>query len=239
MAPQNRPQNTDAPTDTGPSYPTPPATTGTTTYYGGNQTWAPPARWAIDPTTGKWVYAAHQGIVKSNGTITNYYNLTSDPESIWYSLPNTQKANIIDIFQSKGISARSVPQQLNAFSELLRQSNALGTEWLTTLGRFEKLPSYASSTGPSYKVANPADLRAVAKAIFRETIGREATEDEAGRFVQSYQRAQRAGTGSVSAPSAEIAAQDFARIAAPKEAAAYELLGYIGQFADAVQGVGR
>jgi hypothetical protein len=237
MSTMNRPQEVTPDTGTGmPAVPTEIDITGMVPQT--TQTWSPPKRWAI--INGKWVYDAHQGLVNSNGTLQNYYNLNSDPENIWYGLSNNRKTNLIDIFESKGITARTLPQQLNAFSELLRQSNALGTTWEGTLNKFQSLPDVRRGGGPSYRVANPADLRAIAKAVFRETIGREANEDEVSKFITSYQQAQRVGaTGAVAAPSAEVAAQDFARIAAPKEAAAYELLGYIGQFVNAVQGVGR
>lgn len=231
MFPMNMPRESGVPT--------PPSVEEALAYTPTNQqTWNPPARWAnID---GKWVYAPHQGLVNSNGVINDYYNLNSDPESIWYSMSDTKRSNVIDIFESKGIGARTFPQQLNAFAQLLQQSNALGVTWETTLGRLNRLPSSRTSTGPSYKVANPADLRAVAKTVFKETIGRAATEEESSRFVAAYQQAQRQAAGSgVAAPSAEVAARDLSRIYAPKEGAAYDILGYIGQFVNAVEGVGR
>jgi hypothetical protein len=78
------------------------------------------------------------------------------------------------------------------------------------------------------------------RAVYRETVGREANDEEANRFVAQYQQEQRQGQqGTVAAPSAEIAAQNFARMAAPKEAAAYGLLNYIGMFSDFAKGVGQ
>lgn len=223
--PMNTPQNIPAP---------PPP--GQDTAVASGQDFSPPKRWAV--VDGRWVFAAHQGVVMPNGSIRNYYNQGEETQ-IWYSMPDSRKSVIMDIFNRKGLSTGSISATLNSFSDLLYQANVLGESWETTLNRLERLPNYKRSGGPSYRVANPADLRAVAKAVFRETIGREATEDEAARFVSSYQQAQRAGTGSVAAPSAEVAAQDFARIAAPKEAAAYDILGYIGQFVNAAQGVGQ
>lgn len=233
MFPMNRPGNV----------PLPPApSTGQTGAGVGSQeelqTWNPPKRWAV--IDGKWKYDAHEGIVRANGSISRYYNLNNDPEQIWYGLPAAERSQIILTFNSKGVSTRTPDQQINAFGDLLRQSNALGTEWRTTLNKFSQLPSAATGTGPSYRVSNPADLKAVVRAVYRETVGREANDEEANRFVAQYQQEQRQGQqGTVAAPSAEIAAQNFARMAAPKEAAAYGLLNYIGMFADFAKGVGQ
>lgn len=231
MMPMNRPQNVPAvPTEEETAAAVGGATAGT------GQSFSPPKRWAAP--NGTWVFAAHQGVVMPDGSLRNYYQQGEETQ-IWYSMPDSRKAVIMDIFNRKGLSTSSISATLNSFSDLLYQANVLGESWETTLNRLERLPNYKRSGGPSYRVANPADLRAVAKAVFRETIGREATEDEAAKFVTSYQQAQRAGTGTVAAPSVEVAAQDFARIEAPQEAAAYGILDYIGQFANAAQGVGR
>lgn len=228
--PMNRPQTPG-------ERPAPPSELDVTLPATQRQYYEPPARWAL--IDGKWVYGAHQGVVLANGSLRDYYNTNSDPQNIWYSLSNQRRSNIIDIFESKGIPARTFGQQLEGIRQLLFQSNALGVGWETALSRLDKLPDMKGPSGPSYRLANPADLRAVAKAVFRETLGRTATEEEAAQFVQSYQQAQRRGTGTVAAPSADVAARDFAQIAAPKEASAYGILNYIGEFVNAVQGMGR
>jgi hypothetical protein len=244
MVAMNRPQETGTEGSTtpttvpSPGVPKPPTEADVGTQQESDLQIFPPARWAR--VGGKWVYDTHQGVVEQNGAIRNYY-WDGEENQIWFGMSASMQATITDIFDKKGLPTGSINAVLSSFRTLLGQANSLGESWRSTLNRFEKLPDYKkTSTGPAYRVANPADLRAVAKAVFRETIGREANEDEMTRFISSYQQAQRVGAGgSVAAPSAEVAAQDFARIAAPKEAAAYEMLGYIGQFVNAVQGVGR
>lgn len=219
-----------------PQIPSPPAVPDTGSAQVSDVSYTPPKRWAL--VDGQWKWDAHQGVVSANGTIRDYYK-EGEETQIWYSMSDAKKTLITSIFKDKGLSVSSPMSTINSFGSLLYQANVLGESWETTLNRLQKLPSYRTSTGPSYRVTNPADLRAVAKAVFRETLGRAATEEETTRFISSYQQSQRAGTGTVAAPSVEVAAQDFARISAPKEAAAYEMLNYIGQFANAAQNVGR
>lgn len=230
MMPMNTPQSGGSNLPPVPTEADVPVTTG------GGQGFSPPKRWAAP--NGTWQFAAHQGVVLPNGQLRDYYQQGEETQ-IWYSMPDSRKAVIMEIFDRKGLSTNSISSTLNSFSDLLYQANVLGESWETTLNRLDRLPNFKRPGGPSYRVANPADLRAVAKAVFRETIGRAATEEEAAKFVTSYQQAQRAGTGTVAAPSVEVAAQDFARIEAPEEASAYGILDYIAQFANAAQGVGR
>lgn len=227
-------------TTSGQGIPAPPSAEELAALYGSvarNQSWNPPKRWAI--VNGKWKFDAHQGIVMANGTIRpEYYNLNNEPEQIWYSMNPQLRLNVIEVLKSKGVSVSTPDMQLNAFGDLLRTSNALGVEWKTALNRFQALPSAKTSSGPSYRVANPADLKALVKAVFRETLGREANEAEANQFVTQYQQQQIQGQrGTVQAPSGEVAAQAFARQVAPREAGAYDLLNYIGLFADAARGI--
>ena len=235
--PMNRPRDTS--TGTG-GLPAPPSAEELAAAYGTinrSQTWNPPKRWAI--VNGKWKFDAHQGIVMANGTIrAEYYDLNNEPEQIWYSMNPQLRLNVISTLKSKGVSVSTPDMQLNAFGDLLRTSNALGVDWKTALNRFEQLPSARTSGGPSYRVSNPADLKALVKAVFRETVGREANEAEANQFVAQYQQQQIQGQrGTVQAPSGEVAAQAFARQTAPREAGAYQLLNYIGMFADAARGI--
>lgn len=238
--PMNRPRNTETNQTGGGAAPTPMTPEEFAATYGqfmSTDRWNPPKRWAI--VNGQWKFDAHDGIVMSNGTIREqYYDLNNEPEQIWYSMNPALRNNVLNVFRSKGLSIQTPGAQINAFGDLLRTSNALGVEWKTALNRFEKLPSAKTSTGPSYRVSNPADLKALVKAVFRETLGREANEAEANQFVTQYQQQQIQGQrGTVQAPSGEVAAQAFARQVAPREAGAYDLLNYIGLFADAARGI--
>lgn len=235
--PMNRPQNTGTGGTGIPAPPTPEQIAQIAATIGTNQSWNPPKRWAI--VDGRWKFDTHQGIVLANGTIRpEYYDLNNEPEQIWYSMNPAVRNEVINVFRSKGIAAQTPGAQINAFGDLLRTSNALGVEWKTALNRFQALPVAKTSTGPSYRVSNPADLKALVKAVFRETLGREANEAEANQFVTQYQQQQIQGQrGTVQAPSGEVAAQAFARQVAPREAGAYDLLNYIGLFADAARGI--
>jgi hypothetical protein len=94
-----------------------------------------------------------------------------------------------------------------------------------------------------YRVTNPEDLKAVFKRVSQETIGRDFTDDEAMRAVQTYQQqevaAQQAAYGGGTATQvmgADVFAQQFAQQIAPTEANGYKFLGYMNRIFNAAGG---
>lgn len=201
------------------------------------QTWNPPKRWYRDQNTGEWKYGNVDGIVNGRtGQVGNYYDIDVSPYQIWYSMTPAKRNLVIDSLQSRGFNMKTFTQQINGFQQVIVSANALGQDWETVLTRMGTLKTGQPTGGPTYRVSNPADIKAVADQVFRATLGRGATGDEADRFVKFYQQEQVKGQqGSVAAPQADVAAQQFAQLSAPREEAAYKMLGLLGTFADFVK----
>lgn len=242
MNPTNRPQEQGAGQQGGnfvnPGTPTLPAA-GATTTQSESDPWNPPKRYYRDESTGQLVFGNVSGIVNGKtGKVTPYYDIDLDPIRLWYGLTPAKRDSIITAMQAKGYSMRTLSEQQSGFRTLLVNSNALGQDYDTVLLRLGSIRSTGSGGGgPSYRVSNPMDIKSVAEQVFRATLGRAATQDEANRFVQFFQQEQiRGQQGSTAAPQADVAAQEFARANAPKEAAAYQMLNYMNAFANVARG---
>lgn len=207
-----------------------------------NDLYNPPARSVSvgDPRGGGAVRvpAGTEGVLLPNGQIRGYYDLNNEPTQIWLSLAPQRRQQIIDIFKSKGFNVSNPNAQLSAFTSLLEQSNIMGMNWQTQLTKFDQaVPSTRTSGGPRYRVSNPSDLKVVARQIFKETMGRESTAEEAERFVQFFQNIERqTAGGAVQTPNVQVAAEEFAQQTAPKEVGAYKYMSYISQLINAVGG---
>jgi len=135
--------------------------------------------------------------------------------------------------------------EVTAISRMLILANANGITYKNYLGQklAGKEPA-SSGGGRTYRTSNPDDLKLVAKQVAQQTLGRGFTDEEADRFVRAFQaeeiaeqrRASGGGT-MTQAPSADVAAQEFAEEEAPTEASAYKTLGYINKFFNAIGGV--
>lgn len=198
------------------------------------QYWNPPARWAI--IDGKREYGSHEGLVNASERISrSYYNLNQEPEQLYYSLSPERLNSLITDLRSVGYSVSTQLQAVNAISQLMTQSNAIGYTWDQTLLKMKTSAGRtfdAGRSGYGYKPTNADDLKAVADKVAQQTLGRGFTDAEAQKFVTAYQGMERGGN----APSIDVYAQQFARQQAPKEAAGYKFLDYMNQIFGAYGG---
>ena len=212
-----------------PPLPTEQTTTSTT-----GQFWDPPARWAI--VDGKREYGKHNGLVNAAGRIVPYYDLNQAPDQLAATLGGERFNSLLLDLKTMGFSVGNPAQQSNVIAELMRQANANGYTWDVMLQRWKNSSITNVGAGGSYgyRVSNADDLKAMARQVSRNTLGREFTDDEAQRFVSAYQSMER--TQGPNVASADVFAQKFAQQNAPKEAAGYKFLGYMNQIFNAFGG---
>jgi len=173
------------------------------------------------------------GLLDEAGNPT-YYDLRNDPTQLYFALGEEQLSNLIDILDRKNYRVDTGPQVVSALTDLMETANIMGRTWDVALRLIDqKFPDRAEQiAAPRYRVSAKADIRTVANQVAKQTLGREFTEQEAERFVQSYQQAelgyQQARSGVIEQPPAmDVAAQQFAQEVAPTEANAYKYLGAV------------
>jgi hypothetical protein len=160
------------------------------------------------------------------------YNLRNDPLQLYLSLPQEELDGLLGLMENVGYKVNTRAQQLSAIGELMEASNVIGRTYGVTLRELGMRAPAMATAAPRYRVSAPGDILTVGNEVAKKTLGRQFTEDEGQRFVSSYQQAelqyQQAGSGVVtSAPSADVAAEQFATQAAPDEAQAYKYLGAV------------
>lgn len=203
----------------------------------------PPPRWAIIETkdkTGKTItqraYGPHRGVVDASGRLLPYYDPYVDPERLYYKLGPQRLGQLVTDLQSVGYNISSQPSLVNALTNLIRQSNIVGYTWDMTLQMMKNNMPFkiGGGGGGGARVSNADDLKAIARQVARQVIGREFTAAESDAFVAAYQGLQRSQGGG--APSADVYAEKFAQEKAPQEATAYKYLDYVNQLISAVGG---
>jgi hypothetical protein len=210
----------------------------------------PPPRIARQGSHGMRPYTGNN-LVDDNNNITNltFYDTSEDyAKSVWGNLSPDSRESIMGVLKSKGFyrGDRSFGNDIDAIQNWLDYSNTLGVTSSRALTEMQKnMPNYGGGGGyaPRYRVSSTDDLKAVARQVAQQTIGREFTTDEANRFVQAYQSAEVSaqksamGGGVVQdVASADVFAQQFAQQVAPTEANGYQFLGYMNQIFNAFGG---
>lgn len=207
-----------------------------------------PPRYIFDEN-GKLVPYDGPGLVNSAGQIEEDGPYKADFAPFLYnSLSPADQDALMQRLERAGLIEKS---QLNdpvaevtAVGRLITLANANGITYRNYLGqRLAGKQSVSSGSGRTYRTSNPDDLKAVARQVAQQTLGRGFTDEEADRFVRAFQadeiaeqrRASGGGT-MVQAASADVAAEQFAEEQAPDEASAYKTLGYINKFFNAIGG---
>lgn len=169
-----------------------------------------------------------------------YFDLASrNPEALDATLA---------MLEATGFNVDTVQQQVTAFQRVQQYAIDQGVTWEVAMDRlrlYGPKQEQEADQVPIVRVSNPEDLKVVANRTALSTLGRELTEDEAARFVASYQQMQRTpemeivgGVAQVTQTmGADVAAQQFARGAAPDEAAAYDGMQRIGWLVDSVRSI--
>ena len=219
---------------------------------GTNQpTYNPPPRIVRQGSHGMRPYTG-SNLVDENNIVTNqsFYDTSEDyAKAMWGRLSPDVRANTMAILKSKGFynGERKFENDIEAIQNWLDYANTLGVTSSRALTEMQKnMPDFGGSGGgyaPRYRVSSSDDLKAVARQVAQQTIGREFTDDEATRFVQAYQSAEMSaqkaamGGGVVQdVASADVFAQQFAKQVAPTEANGYQFLGYMNQIFNAFGG---
>ena len=196
---------------------------------------------------GKWQVYKGPGLVDANGKVVteSYYNLSAEPGRLWASYNPRERAAKMEQLVSAGFLSTAglddYSSQINGIAQWLQASNYLGLEKENTLASFLAGGPKISRGGggsPNYVVSNPEELKLIAKKVSQETIGRELNDEDIDRFVKAYQaqelQAQKSSGVTTRVAGADVVAQEFAQESAPTEAAAYEYLGYVNKFVDAI-----
>lgn len=207
-----------------------------------------PPRFIFDEN-GKLVPYNGPGLVNSAGQVERDTEYPDDFAPVLYNgLSPANQDVLMNQLEKAGLIEKS---QLNdpvaevtALGRLLTLANINGITYKNYLGqRLAGKQSMSSGGGRTYRTTNPDDLKAVARQVAQQTLGRGFTDEEADRFVRAFQaeeiaeqrRASGGGT-MVQAASADVAAEQFAEEQAPDEASAYKTLGYINKFFNAIGG---
>lgn len=195
---------------------------------------------------GKWQVYKGPGLVDANGKVVteSYYNLTAEPGRLWASYNPRERAEKMEQLVAAGFLSTAglddYSSQINGIAQWLQASNYLGLEKENTLATLIAGGPKISRGGgsPKYVVSNPDELKLIAKKVSQETLGRELNDEDIDRFVKAYQaqelQAQRGSGVTTRMAGADVVAQEFAQESAPTEAAAYEYLGYVNKFVDAI-----
>jgi len=169
-----------------------------------------------------------------------YFDLASrNPEGLDLTLA---------LLESSGFNVGTVQQQVSAFQRVQQYAIDMGVTWEVAMDRIRLYGPKEDAKAqkiPIVRVSNPEDLKVVANRTALSTLGRELTEDEATRFVASYQQMQRTpetqmvdGMQQVTqTAAADVAAESFAREQAPTEAAAYDGMQRVGWLIDSVRSI--
>lgn len=214
----------------------------------------PPPRMVYSGSRGRRPYTG-PNLVDENDQMTNLtaYDTSEEGAKMIYGRMTPQaRADVFSILQRKGFYGSRQPgfyaNDINAIQQWLDYSNTLGVTSQRALNEMQKnLPDYGTSGGggysPRYRVSASDDLKAIARQVAQQTIGRDFTDEEANRFVSTYQQqeiqAQQAmlrGGIVQEAPSPDVFAQQFAGEVAPTEANGYKFLGYMNQILRSIGG---
>jgi len=193
------------------------------------------------------------GLVGFTNTVEeDNYNITEGfVRDVYASLLGETRTNTLNVLKQKGFYGSSgeigIPDNdLRAIEQWLEESNLAGVtkeRYIQQLLRDRPDVGGRGGAPRRYRVTNPEDLKAVFKRVSQETIGRDFTDDEAMRAVQTYQQqevaAQQAAYGGGTATQvmgADVFAQQFAQQIAPTEANGYKFLGYMNRIFNAAGG---
>lgn len=175
------------------------------------------------------------------------YNPKVDAPAVYSQMSPANRAVVLQVLYQKGLHP-STPgkfdSDVSAFQNLLEYAAAGGITMERALNELQQnVPDYNKSGrgggGITARVTSPEDLKAVAKQVAQNTLGRSFTDDEANQFVAAYQAQEKAyqntaGGVAVQTPGADVAAQSFAQQVAPTEAQGYKYLGYMNKLFDAI-----
>jgi hypothetical protein len=152
------------------------------------------------------------GVVSPDNQVLPFYDLRTKPgELLGGMAPDpVSLRKFINGLYSRGWYGDKEPEgglgdnDIEAVRNLLYYSNLQGVTWDTTFNTLMQAPLVRAGEGRKVQVTSTADLTEVANRAALQTIGRKLSDEEARRFAESYQAAQRSSAGSsMAAPSAD------------------------------------
>lgn len=159
-----------------------------------------------------------------------------DATEEFYSMPNARRTAIMDYLDRQGFDVGDTVSAIGSLWKVMQIANSRGIDYEKTMIDLSKYGVQQQvQAAPLYRVTAAADIKSVANEVAKQTMGRELSEGELAQFVSEQQQRelgyQRATSGVVeSPPSLQVSAEQFARGAAPSEAAAYTYLGKVRKF---------
>lgn len=209
----------------------------------------PPARYR--QVNGKWEIYDGPGLVDTKGNVLTrdgqpfYYNNDYDPGAVYAGMTPGTRAEKLQILYDKGFYRSGKPgdfaSDVNALRMAMEYANIYGISIDRAFNEIaSNIPSQGGGSGGGaavrFRVSNPDDVKAVARKVSQDTLGREFTETELNKFVATFrqqeigaQQAARTSTVVTDSPTADTSAASFAQQIAPTEANAYKYLGYVNK----------
>ena len=167
------------------------------------------------------------------------YNPMQDGYNAYVTASPQERELVADTLRDAGYTIENVEDYIVGYAMLFERANLAGLSFDRVWREFKMYAPKVQKkvSRPTYRVTSSDDIKAVAKSVAYQTLGRAFTDEEADQFVKTYQQLEvstqqaAAGGGVVEAtPDIGVAAEQFAQKAAPSEADAYRYLGHANAF---------
>ena len=200
---------------------------------------------------GQYWYQGNDLVDEQGRRARGPYDPRSDARGVYANMTPEQRGYVFDVLKRKGFYGSRQPgvyvNDISAIEDWLDYSNATGYTRSRSLEEMQRTLADAQAGGGAarrYRISSPEDLKAIAKRVAQETIGRGFTDEEADKFVSAYQQREMqaqqqyyGGGTMVEAPSADVFAEGFARQVAPTEANGYKFLNSVNRLFNAIGGM--
>lgn len=173
-----------------------------------------------------------------------YYDPSNDAGAVYAGMSPTDRTAILTTLYQKGFySSGSVGEYASdvlAVARWLEASNNAGVtrdRFLFELGASPNVNAPRSGGGRRISVTNPNDLKAVARKVSLDGIGRELSDEELNGFVTYFQNLERkaqTGQSTEQAPAVTTGAEMFIEQTAPTEQDAYTYMNYVNKIFNAI-----
>lgn len=170
------------------------------------------------------------------------YDAYEDGFNAYYSSTEEQRELVADMLRSKGQTIETIDDYVRGYQQLHQFANDAGISFDRAFMEYKQnAPDKPVAKGRSYRVSSAEDIKAVAKTVAYQTLGRGFTNTEADDFVKAYQQMQISSqqqSGVIEgAPDIGVAAEQFAEKVAPTEAQGIKFANHVAGFAKALKAV--
>lgn len=195
-----------------------------------------------------------QGLVDERGDIVRGQYSSDEAYNELAALGTAaERGAFLNILAANGVYGNSRPtttgfasSDLSAMQEIMRYANYRGVTVKVAARLMAADPNVqqwrktqVAGGGARVRTTAREDLRSVFKSATARVLGRDLSDAELERFIQSYNAAEvRQAMGGAMAPSASTAATMAAETAAPEEAGAMKMLDYANVVDQLMKGLG-